>query len=234
MTSDASGPAVQSKPVSFRDPEPLAKFIRVLLYLQIALAATNIASSLLQYNLLSDFQNGVYQGDPAGKDAAAQSNDLRESIVGITTFILFLFTAFFILKWIYRSAQNAKILGFNPMKTSPGWAIGWYFVPFANLYMPYKAMKEIWLASHSPVASNERENTALIGWWWALFIISGVLGRIELQTALHSNTIDELLAATKVEIVSAAFDIPLNLVFLSLMARIVKAQKQDLSLVFAG
>ena len=28
------------------------------------------------------------------------------------------------------------------MTISAGWAIGWFFVPFANLVMPYQAMKE--------------------------------------------------------------------------------------------
>ena len=45
-----------------------------------------------------------------------------------------------------RANRNARAFG-SSMSISPGWAAGWFFVPIANLWMPYQAMKEIWQGS---------------------------------------------------------------------------------------
>jgi uncharacterized BrkB/YihY/UPF0761 family membrane protein len=34
--------------------------------------------------------------------------------------------------WLHRAVANARSLGV-PTECTPGWAVGWWFVPFANL-----------------------------------------------------------------------------------------------------
>jgi hypothetical protein len=63
--------------------------------------------------------------------------------------------------WIYRANSNARQLGATDMQFSPGWSVGWYFIPIANLWKPYQAMCEIWRASrrtgnNSPAARSCR------------------------------------------------------------------------------
>lgn len=58
----------------------------------------------------------------------------------------------------------------DEMFISPGWAVGWYFVPFANLFKPLQAMKEIWLESNRAGTSYESRGSAILGWWWGLFV----------------------------------------------------------------
>jgi len=33
------------------------------------------------------------------------------------------------------------------MEYTPGWSVGWFFVPLYNFYKPYRAITELYLAS---------------------------------------------------------------------------------------
>jgi hypothetical protein len=74
--------------------------------------------------------------------------------------------------WKRRSMRNAWIMAENvgtKPSISPGWSIGYYFIPIAMWFMPYKAMKEIWQTS-----VPERGSTLLFLWWtaWVLHQIT--------------------------------------------------------------
>lgn len=140
---------VTSISTAFRDPTQLTRWLRYFLYASIAIDAIAVFSGVMQYQLLSDFKLGIYSSE-ALATAAAESNDQRQKVIGlfqagvaITTIILF-------AMWIYRANFNARSLGAQKMKFTPGWSVGYYFIPFLNLWRPYQAMKEIWKASKTP------------------------------------------------------------------------------------
>ena len=49
--------------------------------------------------------------------------------------------------WMHRANRAARALGATGMEFTPGWAAGWFFVPFANLVMPYRVAVELWKAA---------------------------------------------------------------------------------------
>src|SRR5439155_11350703 len=49
-------------------------------------------------------------------------------LLGVATELTWLF-------WQHRVTRNVWARG-HPIKTSPGWAVGWWFIPIANLWMP--------------------------------------------------------------------------------------------------
>jgi len=63
---------------------------------------------------------------------------------GCVYFLLAIFLGVIFLRWIYRTNKNLHVLSSEHMTFSPGWSLGWYFIPVANLFKPYQAMKEIW------------------------------------------------------------------------------------------
>jgi len=66
------------------------------------------------------------------------------------------------LVWIYRTVANVRATGV-PMKHSPGWAVGCWFIPFANFVLPYFPMREAWTKSRLG-------STALLAGWWAAWV----------------------------------------------------------------
>ena len=87
--------------------------------------------------------------------------------------IVLVVTVFYIvfLLWIYRISRNLHCIAGEDMTYSPGWAIGSFFVPLANLVIPFLAVKEIWHVSHKDRSISHSPVTD----WWALNIISTVL-----------------------------------------------------------
>ena len=41
--------------------------------------------------------------------------------------------------WLYRAASATRTLGAEGTEFTPGWTVGWVFVPIANVFMPYRA-----------------------------------------------------------------------------------------------
>jgi DNA-binding CsgD family transcriptional regulator len=74
-----------------------------------------------------------------------------------------------LLIWVYRSARNLLTLGIQGIRYSPGWAVGWFFIPFANLIMPPLVLTEIWKASGPAAGSDDWRRGSLnlfIPLWW--------------------------------------------------------------------
>jgi hypothetical protein len=71
-------------------------------------------------------------------------------LVALATFLVFIATVIAFLMWLYRSANNLYAFGYwkSQIGHSPGWSVGSFFVPFVNLFVPYRAVKEVWQKSH--------------------------------------------------------------------------------------
>ncbi|MCB1077836.1 MAG: DUF4328 domain-containing protein [Verrucomicrobiae bacterium] len=89
--------------------------------------------------------------------------------------LLFAATVILFMMWTYRVAANAYALGAAWVRVSPGWAVGWYFVPVASLFMPYLAMADISRASVSPEEGENGNTPVLIKAWWTFWIASNVI-----------------------------------------------------------
>jgi hypothetical protein len=83
--------------------------------------------------------------------------------------------------WVYRAGVNARALGAVGMRFSPGWGVAWFFIPIARLWKPLQVMREIYRASDPSAAANGWTTApvaALIGWWWAVWIVSMAMFRL--------------------------------------------------------
>lgn len=75
-----------------------------------------------------------------------------------------------LMTWIIRVHGNLPALGARNLKFETIWAVAWWFIPFAHLFLPYRVMIEIWQGS-DPGASDEdleKSSPPLLGCWWAV------------------------------------------------------------------
>lgn len=193
------------------------------LYAQLAISVVGLISGALEHQLLIDFQQGRYDSEDAAR-AAGEANDRRQMLIGVTQLIVFIASGVVILMWIYRANANARRLGALGMKFTPGWSVGYYFIPFANLVMPYRALKEIWQASAAPAAWANEKTHGLFPLWWTLWILSGIAGQAAMRMAMRAESLDALLGANMAALISDILSIPLALVFLVLVRRIAAMQ----------
>lgn len=70
--------------------------------------------------------------------------------------------------WMHRAYRNLPALGVGGLGWSPGWAAGIWFVPIANLAVPYVITRELWPGSVS-------DRRSLLGLWWAACLAAAAL-----------------------------------------------------------
>jgi len=158
-------------------------------------------------------ENALISGVASGQtitEAEAVANDSRQLIIGLLQFLEFVVTGIFFLMWIHRAHRNLPALGAQGLKYSPGWAVGGFFVPFLNIVRPFQVVKEIWKASGPDVHSGDASSwqysstSPLLGFWWASWILFSFLGQIGLRMSFRARSVDQLLIASRFNILSDA------------------------------
>ncbi len=211
-------------PVSLvKDPKRLLRPAKVFVLLTLAMAFVAIGSDLLELQFFSKLEAGAFESDGAML-AAAESNDLRQLIIGVAYLAVLVLAFIFVGRWIYFSSKNLRAFGATGLRIRPGWAVGWYFIPIANLWKPYQAMKEIWQASSEPLDWGRQRTPGLMPAWWALWLISNVADRIAFRLASNAEMLDEFKFATAFGLGSGILNVVLCIVFVTLISRIARLQ----------
>lgn len=95
------------------------------------------------------------------------------------------------LIWIYRAHANIVEQGV-PMDHSPGWAVGSYFVPFLNLVVPFRAMRELYNRSHGEIPEHAHSGVDDVFAWWTAFMV-GFFIQCALIVKLAVNELTNLI-----------------------------------------
>ena len=75
------------------------------------------------------------------------------AVVGLLDVAVLVATGITFLMWFHRVRANLPALGVTDARWSPGWAVGWWFVPVMSLFRPYQVAAEVWQAS-DPAATQ--------------------------------------------------------------------------------
>lgn len=119
--------------------------------------------------------------------ATPPEDDLGAALLMLATGLAQLFTillaAVTVLAWVHRVATNVRALGQEGLQHSPGWAVGVWLIPFANLVRPYLAMKEIYQASDPETVGGRvtwrgGRGAPIMPLWWGAWIVAGLLGNV--------------------------------------------------------
>jgi len=89
--------------------------------------------------------------------------------------VLVLIVSYFVTgAWIYQAHANLRLVDVPQTEFTPGWAIGWFAVPIANLFKPFQAMKTLWRISHSEDPNLDRTAPGIMWFWWLTWLLSGL------------------------------------------------------------
>jgi hypothetical protein len=201
----------------FRDIEQFTHVLKWMLRVGAALAVIGFVSAAMQFNLLSR----VYT------EAEGRINDLRIGAVGGVASLLSLATFVIFGRWIVLAHRNLPALGSSFIEVTPGWAVGWFFIPLGNLWKPYQAMRFLWQASRDARNPSGQDTSWVLPLWWTLWLISQFLGNIAFQTSYRDHTIAGLKIATGLQLADSLLGIPLYLVAALMVTRIWEAQRKQ-------
>ena len=155
--------------------EKLGKWLWRLLLVYLALLVLESAAGVAVIVALS----GPADADLTGmQQSAATSGLLTMGYTGYGQFAVFIVIVVLFLRLLYKAVQRAKSFAVPFTEVSPGWAVGYWFVPFLNLYRPFQVVKALFAAitqEAGPMA-KPAAGEQLLSAWWAMFLISNAAG----------------------------------------------------------
>jgi eukaryotic-like serine/threonine-protein kinase len=114
--------------------------------------------------------------------------------------------------WFHRAYSNLPALGVTKPRHGRGWAIGAWFIPIANLFIPKQLANDVWRAGDPELRPGDfgwqsRPVAAIVHWWWALFLVSGVLANRAGQLMENSANLGDLRSAVIADALAQAIGI---------------------------
>jgi hypothetical protein len=198
------------------DPAGLTKFLQRLLWISVVVACIALVDDLAEF---AQVQIGQLTPDQVA------NNDPIQGIIGLLQSGLGIVTGITFLKWIYRAYKNIQGFGAEGLRFSPGWAVGYYFIPILSLIRPVQVMNEIWRASDDPKNWPRRPGSWLIASWWTLFLLYTGVTQVSLEIAIQASTNDQWTLAAVLAILGDFFSIPLSIAALRLVTEVYRRQK---------
>jgi hypothetical protein len=198
-------------PKGYFSPRWLGHGLTALLIALTVMMVVEVWSGLQQAELLDRIQ----QHGPFTHEEA-QANDARQGIIVTLRLVALCFTGIVFCCWVYVVAENVRALGARRLKYSPGWAVGYYFIPIVCLWVPYQAMKEIWKASVDPGNWRSIRTSPIVSWWWGLWLFAIAFNYLLVRITIMAGGHDPVLA-TRMDIASCFVGIPRNVVAILLV-----------------
>jgi len=127
---------------------------------------------------------------------AAHTSDIFVAVTAFSEAALLVVAVVLFLVWLYRAVSNANRLAFW-MRFTPGWAVGWFFIPIANLFRPLQVVREVWrVCDPSPAAGTaagrrDLRVSPLVPVWWAAWLLSDIVGgAVAVSTERPTSVVD--------------------------------------------
>jgi len=200
----------------------LFRHARLVVFLSVASAVALIVSDLNTMTFIQRVQDSTYRSQSA-LNAAAATVDGWTAMTNTIFFIIFVWSAIVIGRWTYRAMANVRSSGLTT-SVSPGWAVGWYFIPVAFLWMPFRGLAQIWRGSHGHEPTGDALLPGAMRVWWAAFLLTNFAARLA-STLSETEDLGRLQTSISVNILSHLAHILAALTILKIMRQITSAQQ---------
>jgi len=222
--NQVAGTFQQSGVRVFKRPVMLTRTVQVLLALSLLTTFAGIGLELWSMSLISTASSltALEESLPVPYVVGALGN------AGMSILILIITVVFWCI-WVHRVSSNAHSLGAQGMAYSPGWAVGYYFIPILCLWKPYQAMVEVWKVSEAPADWQSRDAGAVVHLWWTFAILSSIASRVYFSTSLGAEDLSGMMASGWVGIGSSMLDIVFHISAIWMIGRICTLQLRQIS-----
>jgi hypothetical protein len=149
------------KPAGLRT---LGKLVSGIMVVGIGLGVVAVITLALAIRANADFE--ALRSSAAA--VASDNADARYQEWSAWLFLWIRATGVVFVVWLYRIYRQAGAVTAYPFRWPSGWTVGCWFVPFLNLYLPYRLTADV-------ARSVALAMRAIVGTWWGLFLVGGPL-----------------------------------------------------------
>jgi hypothetical protein len=167
-------------------------------------------------------------GDPVNLDDVSAADRLS-SASGWAHLIVRVAAGIVFLVWLSRARRNAEIICPAPHRRAPGWAIGAWICPVVHLWFPYQVVDDVYRASrptNSPDLVDLRSvrGSALLRWWWALWLGAVVCYLIAFYTTRAKLTVGSFQVVAVVDTIGNMLMIGAAVLIIAVMREVSRWQ----------
>ncbi|MGR4879712.1 DUF4328 domain-containing protein [Streptomyces sp. LARHCF249] len=183
-----------------RSPQGLATALTALLSVAAAVNLFSAGANLFAWTLMNDL---ITDPDQVADDSLDLS-DVLTAFAGGFQLLALLGTATVFIVWFHRVRVNGEIFRPDAFTQARGWAIGAWFIPIGNLFLPFRTARQIWAASTQlgPDGSSRPVSTAPLTAWWVVWVVAACTDRVFAQMYKQAETPEAVRDASVVGIVS--------------------------------
>lgn len=185
----------------FRSPRGLATALTALFGLTVGVDLLAVASDAHVWRLTDEMAGGG-----TVEDADLARADALQVVGGVLQVTLLVATAVVFIIWFHRVRRNADFFALDSCEMKSGWAIGAWFVPIGNLWLPRKVAGEVWNAGIDWDSEARRPSPTPVNVWWALFVATWLVGRVAGSAYKDAAGVEEMKRAAGMMMFSDALD----------------------------
>lgn len=221
-------PAAYGPPAQWRSLRGVTTALTWLFVAHIVLTALLIIGVFNHLRVLSDKEAGGLVFDTK---AVNDANAFPAAMIILSGFVALAIFVLLII-WLYRAAKNNEALGRQNPRLGPGWAIGGWFIPVANLVIPFIIMDDVWRGADPSIARGDPgwRRTSTLGAVWA-WLVTAVIFTIPSAIASSSGDVraDEPDKVRRDDIlrIIGAFGAILAAVFAIVVTRRIAARQEE-------
>jgi len=155
-----------------------------------------ILSAFADIALAGVFEKALVRADENAATDADRTLLLAGAATALVVILGFVFTAVAFIVWLYRARKNLVTWGIQGLKWGPGWAIGGWFIPIANLVIPKLVVDTVWSGSKLPPAERmaRRSSSGLIWSWWLCLLIGNFMTNVAARRRFtRDDTVAEIV-----------------------------------------
>ncbi|MCM2387495.1 DUF4328 domain-containing protein [Streptomyces albipurpureus] len=143
----------------------------------------------------------------------------------------FPFCAILFIMWFHRMRRNAGAFAPEQFRRGPGWAIGAWFIPLAQVWLPFRIAIDIWSASAPSQADGKPVKATFwpVFAWWGLFLLSNLVNTFARQRSLDAETLQQLQDAALQMIVADVLDIGAAAAAVYFVVRLTSRQRSKMA-----
>jgi hypothetical protein len=204
----------------FQSTVSRARKTRWLIGLTVAANVLSIVFLVKQRSLLDQGAGNISLTD-------WNANEARIGAVATVELLLFVTAGILFLRWLHLSYRNLRELGTNGLRVTPGWAVGYWFVPVLNVWRPKQILDDLWKATDEKAdewdgAWRHVPPSPLVGGWWALSVIASLVGFYSLHTS--TQTLAELHHRNNVLFAAHFFELATGVMLFKLVGVLTRRQ----------
>jgi hypothetical protein len=205
----------------YRSVRTLTRWLVAFVGVQLAARSCNFVAMLLLRGYLDDKQSPAFA---AGKLLVSFGSPMVR-LSYLSSLVLFCF-------WLHRAYRNLPALGSRHARFTPGWAVGYFFVPLVVLVRGVQVMRDLWIESQ-PLPDDGadatermlRRRAPLVGWWWGLWLATLFTSHTGTQPAHMSR--DEWFALNSRVLAASAVEALAAVLFIAVLIGIARRQREQ-------